>query len=34
MSASKVIINVSRLPFGSLEAEVSIIEKTMVTMER
>jgi hypothetical protein len=27
-------INVSRLPFGGLEAEVSIVEKTMVTMER
>jgi hypothetical protein len=28
------IVNVSRLPFGGLEAEVSIVEKTMVTMER
>jgi hypothetical protein len=25
---------VSRLPFGGLEAEISIVEKTMVTMER
>jgi hypothetical protein len=27
-------VRVSRLPFGSLEAEVSIAEKTMVTMEQ
>jgi hypothetical protein len=26
--------NVSRLPFGGLEAEVSIAEKTVVTMEQ
>jgi hypothetical protein len=28
------VLHVSRLPFGSLEAEVSIAEKTTVTMER
>jgi hypothetical protein len=28
------IASVSRLPFGELEAEVSIAEKTMVTMEQ
>jgi hypothetical protein len=28
------ICNVSRLAFGGLEAEVSIVENTMVTMER